>query len=162
MQQFCNQQVMRTWANFEGIWTEKSREVGILSHLPGYWLCSLGFVTGKIHDRLIVSATTLKKNLFCYGLLQATEYSSLCYTVGSCLSITYIITCILSHYESKWTPGVGDAQGGLACCDSWGRKESDTTERLIWSDLMKISSVLLPKALQTYKVRGAVIKPAGQ
>jgi len=27
-------------------------------------------------------------------------------------------------------PGVGDGQGGLACCDSWGRKESDTTERL--------------------------------
>ena len=28
------------------------------------------------------------------------------------------------------TPGVGDGQGGLACCDSWGHKESDTTERL--------------------------------
>ena len=28
------------------------------------------------------------------------------------------------------TPGVGNGQGGLACCDSWGRKESDTTERL--------------------------------
>ena len=27
-------------------------------------------------------------------------------------------------------PGVGDGQGGLVCCDSWGRKESDTTERL--------------------------------
>ena len=27
-------------------------------------------------------------------------------------------------------PGVGDGQGGLACCDSWHRKESDTTERL--------------------------------
>ena len=26
--------------------------------------------------------------------------------------------------------GVGDGQGGLACCDSWGRKELDTTERL--------------------------------
>ena len=26
--------------------------------------------------------------------------------------------------------GFGDGQGGLACCDSWGRKESDTTERL--------------------------------
>ena len=38
--------------------------------------------------------------------------------------------------ESEWTPGVGDGQGGLACCDSWGRKESDTTERLIWSDLI--------------------------
>ena len=33
--------------------------------------------------------------------------------------------------ESELTPGVGDGQGGLACCDSWGRKESDTTERLI-------------------------------
>ena len=32
--------------------------------------------------------------------------------------------------ESEWTPGVGDGQGGLACCDSWGRKELDTTERL--------------------------------
>ena len=29
-----------------------------------------------------------------------------------------------------WTPGVGDGQGGLACCDSWGHKESETTERL--------------------------------
>ena len=28
-----------------------------------------------------------------------------------------------------WTPGVGDGQGGLACCGSWGHKESDTTER---------------------------------
>ena len=27
-----------------------------------------------------------------------------------------------------WTPGVGDGQGGLACCSPWGRKESDTTE----------------------------------
>ena len=29
-----------------------------------------------------------------------------------------------------WTPGVGDGQGGLAFCNSWGRKESDTTEQL--------------------------------
>ena len=32
--------------------------------------------------------------------------------------------------ESEGTLGVGDGQGGLACCDSWGRRESDTTERL--------------------------------
>ena len=38
--------------------------------------------------------------------------------------------------ESGWTPGVGDGQGGLACCDSWGRKESDTTERLNWTELI--------------------------
>ena len=32
--------------------------------------------------------------------------------------------------EFGWTPGVDDGQGGLAGCGSWGRKESDTTERL--------------------------------
>ena len=33
-------------------------------------------------------------------------------------------------HEFELAPGVGDGQGGLPCCDSWGRKESDTTERL--------------------------------
>ena len=46
----------------------------------------------------------------------------------------------LNGRESQWPPGVGDGQGGLACCDSWGRKESDTTERLIWSDLILLYS----------------------
>ena len=41
----------------------------------------------------------------------------------------------LDGRESQWTPGVSDGQGGLACCDSWGRKESDTTERLNWTEL---------------------------
>ena len=36
----------------------------------------------------------------------------------------------LNGHGFGWTPGVGDGQEGLACCDSWGRKESDTTERL--------------------------------
>ena len=40
----------------------------------------------------------------------------------------------LNRREFEWTPGVGDGQGGLACCDSWGRKELDTTERLNWTD----------------------------
>ena len=42
----------------------------------------------------------------------------------------------LDGRESEWTLGVGDGQGGLVCCTSWGCKESDTTERLIWSDLI--------------------------
>ena len=33
-----------------------------------------------------------------------------------------------------WTPGVGDGQGGLVCCGSWGCKESDMTERLNWTE----------------------------
>ena len=40
----------------------------------------------------------------------------------------------LDGHEFEWTPGVGDGQASLACCDSWGRKESDTTERLNWTE----------------------------
>ena len=40
----------------------------------------------------------------------------------------------LNGRESKWTLGVGDGQGGLACCDSWGHKESDMTERQNWTE----------------------------
>ena len=47
--------------------------------------------------------------------------------------------------EFEWTPGVGDEQGGLACCDSWGRKESDRTEWLNWTEL-KISYLLIQVA----------------
>ena len=36
----------------------------------------------------------------------------------------------LDGHGFGWTPGVGDGKGGLACCDSWGRKELDTTEQL--------------------------------
>ena len=32
--------------------------------------------------------------------------------------------------REAWRAAVGDGQGGLACCGSWGHKESDTTERL--------------------------------
>ena len=41
----------------------------------------------------------------------------------------------LDGHGFGWTPGVGDGQGGLACCSSWGRKESVTTERLNCTDL---------------------------
>jgi len=34
----------------------------------------------------------------------------------------------LNGHGFGWTPGVGDGQGGLACCGSWGHKESDATE----------------------------------
>ena len=43
----------------------------------------------------------------------------------------------LDGRESEWTPGVDDGQGGLVCCDSWGRKESATTERLNWTESYK-------------------------
>ena len=46
----------------------------------------------------------------------------------------------LNGCESGWTPGVGDGQVGLACCDSWGCKESDMTEWLNWTELMTVWS----------------------
>ena len=41
----------------------------------------------------------------------------------------------LDEHELEQTPGVGDGQGGLACCGSWDLKESDTTEQLNWTEL---------------------------
>ena len=40
----------------------------------------------------------------------------------------------LNGHGFEWTPAVGDGQGGLACCSSRGRKESDTTEQLNWTE----------------------------
>ena len=40
----------------------------------------------------------------------------------------------LDGCEFEWTPGVGDRQGGLACCSSWCRKELDMSEQLTWTE----------------------------
>ena len=49
----------------------------------------------------------------------------------------------LDGCEFEWTPGVGDGQGGLVCCDSWGRKESDTIEQLNWTELQLCNNIYL-------------------
>ena len=46
----------------------------------------------------------------------------------------------LDGHGFGWTPGIGDGQGGLECCGSWGHKESDTTERLNWTDRVLVSN----------------------
>ena len=56
----------------------------------------------------------------------------------------------LDGWESEWTPGVCDGQGGLACCDSWGRIESDTTEQLNWTEL---NFKILPRYLMKFNLR---------
>ena len=48
----------------------------------------------------------------------------------------------LDGHEFGWTPGVGDGQEGLACCSSWGRKESDTTED--WNELNWTEFIICP------------------
>ena len=54
----------------------------------------------------------------------------------------FVVLYWLDGRESEWTPRVGDGQRGLACCDSWGRKESDTTERLNWTELTEWLEIL--------------------
>ena len=48
----------------------------------------------------------------------------------------------LNRHGFGWTPAVGDGQGGLVCCGSWGCRESDTTERLNWTELESIHRFL--------------------
>ena len=55
----------------------------------------------------------------------------------------------LDGRESEWTPGVGDGQGGLACCNSWGHKELDKTEWLNWTEL-KFVIAFLPRSKHNY------------
>ena len=44
----------------------------------------------------------------------------------------------LDGHEFEQALGVGDGQGSLACCSPWGRKESDTTERLNRAEILLV------------------------
>ena len=44
----------------------------------------------------------------------------------------------LNGHRFGWIPGVGDRQGGLAYCSSWGSKELDMTEWLNWTDIRHV------------------------
>ena len=57
----------------------------------------------------------------------------------------------LDGHESEQAPGVGDGQGGLACCIPWGRKESDMTEQLSGTEL-KVSGNGLPSWLRQERI----------
>ena len=73
----------------------------------------------------------------------------------------------LDGRESGWTLGVGDGQGGLACCNSWGRKEWDRTERLNWTESQKdvncflssLSSLLLLPLFSLLRERNILPTP---
>ena len=48
----------------------------------------------------------------------------------------------LNGHGFGWTSGVGDGQGGLVCCSSWGRKESDMTEWLNWTECWIMTKII--------------------
>ena len=59
--------------------------------------------------------------------------------------------------EFEWTLGDGDGQGGLACCNSWGHKESDMTEQLNWTNWLYFNNKLkwkTPNIILMYRQDG--------
>ena len=59
----------------------------------------------------------------------------------------------LDGHEFEWTLGHGDGQGGLACCNSWGHKESDTTERLNWTEFKQYIH-MFSEPVEEARIRG--------
>ena len=59
----------------------------------------------------------------------------------------------LDGHEFEQAPGAGDGQGGLACCGSWGHKESDRTERLNSNNLTNLSDRKVPNFLRVRILR---------
>ena len=51
------------------------------------------------------------------------------------------------HHRLRWVLGVGDGQGGLACCSPWDHKESDMTEWLNWTELIHATAYITKKAM---------------
>ena len=56
----------------------------------------------------------------------------------------------LNGHEFESTLGVGNGQGGLACCSPWGRKELDTTERLNWTNRVKDTLQISQRKINTF------------
>ena len=100
-------------------WTARRSNRSILKEIsPG---CSLEGLMLKLQvqyfGHLMWTVDSLEKTLMLGGLRAGGEGDHRLY-----------------RHEFEWTPGVGDGQGGLACCDSWGCKELDMTEQLNWTD----------------------------
>ena len=95
-----------------------------------------------------VSASVFPMNIQDWFPLGLTGLTSL---QSKGLSRVFASTTIQKHHWLNghgfgWTPGVGDRQGGLACYGSWGGRESDTTERLNWTDTNKMCMSVMCQA----------------
>ena len=110
------------WRLLRVPWTARRSNQSILKEIiPG---CSLEGMTLKLKlqyfGHLMRSVDSLEKTLMLGG-------------IGGRRRRGWQRMRRLDADEFGWTLGVGDGQGGLACCNSWGHKESDMTERLNWT-----------------------------
>ena len=102
-----------------------------------FWACGLAVFISKMRNLYYISfvhdifgCIWQRKNIY----LILTYYVS--ETVEGVMDKTNMVLPSGSWFSSQENSneGVGDGQGGLACCNSWVRKESDTTERLNWTE----------------------------
>ena len=113
------------WRTFlKGPWTTRRSNQSILKEIsPG---CSLKGLMLKLKLQyfglLMQRADSLEKTLMLGGVGGKKRRGR--------QRMRWLDVITDSGHGFGWTPGVGDGQGGLACCSSWGRKESDTTDGL--------------------------------
>ena len=67
----------------------------------------------------------------------------------------------LDRHGFGWTPGVGDGQGGLVCCGSWGCKESDTSNFTFTFHFRALEKEMAtPSSVLAWRIPG-MVKPGG-
>ena len=109
-------------------WTARRSNQCILKISPGISLEGM-MLKLKLHyfGHLMWRVNSLEKTLMLGGVG--------CRTKRGRQRMRWLVHHQLDGRESGWTLGIVDGQGVLACCSSWGRKESDMTERLNWTEI---------------------------
>ena len=109
---------------------------------PKYWSFSFNISPSNEHSGLIsfrmdwLDLLAVQGTLSCFLIILFPPLSG-----GAPVPLSWILLLHLQpSHESEWILGDGDGQGDLACCDSWGRKGSDTTEWLNWTEVKWILS----------------------
>ena len=134
-----------------------SNESTLCMRWPKYWSFSFSIIPSKKHlgpisfrmdwlDLLAVQGTlksllqyhSWKASILRHSVFFTVQLWHPYMTTGKTIALTRqtfvgkVMSLLLKSYlgcghEFEWTPGVGDGQGALACCNSWGSKKSDTT-----------------------------------
>ena len=107
-----------------------SSESTLRMRWPKYWSFSFSIIPSKEHPGLISLQSKGLSRVFSNTTVPQEEKGT---TEDEMAGWHHR----LDGREFDWTPGVGDGQGVLACCNSWGCRESDTTERLNWTEMIK-------------------------
>ena len=124
-------------------WTARRSNKSILKEIsPRYSLEGLMLKVKLQYFGHLMQRTDSLKRPWCWGRLKVGEKET---TEDEMVGWHHW----LNGHGFGWTPRVGDGQGSLACCNSWSRKESDTTEWLIWTELSARSYLVLVSAIQS-------------